>query len=333
MRAVAAIAILTAMPATAQTVAPWSEAVVSVRDVDTASRLFRDAAGWRVTASGAVDRSELDYWRLPPSAGGRYLRICAPQAATGCIRFVRFTGVTQRPVRIAARAWDTGGIYSVMVRSNDVQTLFARAIALGWWAESEPIAFTFGASDLRNVVLQGPDGFQLAVYERKSPLFTAFPTGLISQGFNSMRMVRDERASVGFYRDKLGFAQVFDSDYRDPAPTPNNFSLPHNLTTSVVRRASAMQPVDGETGRVEVMQFVGLTGKDASAFASPPNLGTLSVRYPVAGLAAYRARLTAKGVPIAYEGDRVTISGLGRASIFSVRDPDGALTEFYEVTK
>jgi catechol 2,3-dioxygenase-like lactoylglutathione lyase family enzyme len=217
-----------------------------------------------------------------------------------------------------------------MVRTDNAQALFERALALGWWAESEPIAFTFGESRLRNVVLTGPHGINIAAYERVSPPFTAFPLGSISQAFNSMRMVRDQRASVSFYRDRLGFQVVFDADYRDPAPQASNFSLPHNLTTSIVRRAAALQPLPGETGRVEVMEFVGLDGKDAAAHASPPNLGLLSIRYPVAGLESYRGKLAGHKVAFSHSASRVAIAGLGQVDLFAVRDPDGALTEFFE---
>jgi catechol 2,3-dioxygenase-like lactoylglutathione lyase family enzyme len=317
----------------AQEVRPWTEAVVSVRDLEGASRLFRDVGGWQVTGRGTIDRSELRYWKLGAGVRGAFIRICAPGADTGCIRFVRFDGVPQKPIRLAARPWDTGGIFSVMVRSDNVQALFDRAIASGWWAESEPIGFRFGGSVLKNVVLQGPHGFNLAVYERTSPAFTAFPLGAISQGFNAMRMVKNQRAAVAFYRDKLGFAAVFDSDYRDPTPQPSNFSLPQNLTTSVIRRAAALQPTPGETGRVEVMEFVGLTGRDFSAAAEPPNLGIMSLRYPVRDLAAYRRQLETRGVTIAFAAEGLKVAAIGRASLIGVRDPDGAITEFYEVAR
>lgn len=319
----------TAATGVAPVIKPWTEAVVSVRAPDQAARLFLQAGDWRVSDRGRLSAGERAHWRLPAGAGGSYLKICAPAAATGCIRFVRFTGVAQRPVRLAARAWDTGGIFSVMVRSDNVQALFDTAIGFGWWAESEPIAFAFGGSALKNVVLQGPDGFNLAVYERTSPPFTAFPVGRISQAFNSMRMVRNQRASVAFYR-RLGFKPVFDADHLDPAPQANNFSLPQNLTTSVIRRASALQPVDGETGRVEVMEFVGLAGKDASAYAKAPNLGVLAVRYPVQGLATYRAQLVRDGIAVSEPGE-MKVGGLGKVTTITVVDPDGAQTEFYEV--
>ncbi|HZG46254.1 MAG TPA: VOC family protein [Allosphingosinicella sp.] len=320
-------------PARAQVVAPWTEAVVSVRDLDGAASLLRKVGGWRETHRGRIDRAELRYFRLPRSASGAFLRICAPGSDEGCIRFVRFDGVPQRPVRLAARPWDTGGIFSLMMRSDNVQSVFDRAIALGWWAESEPIAFAFAGSQLRNVVLTGPHGINIALYERSSPPFTAFPLGPISRSFNSMRMVRDQRAAAAFYRGKLGYNIVFETDFLDPQPQSSNFSLPRNLTTSIVRRAAALHPTSGETGRVEVMQFVGFEGRDLSRHASPPNLGILSLRHPVSNLQAYRAQLRARGVVIAYEATAVRISGVGSADLIAVRDPDGNLTEFYQARR
>ena len=311
-------------------VAPWSEAVVSVAALEPATALFRHAGGWRLVRSGPVDGSELSYWRLAADAEGRFELWCAPQADTGCIRFVAFGNVEQEPIRPAARAWDTGGIYSIMVRSEDVPALYAKALELGWWAESPPIRFQFGSSDLRNVVLTGPHGIHIAAYERIAPDFTAFPVGRISQGFNAMRMVRDREAARDFYRDRLGFDILFDSASEPSEPAFSNLSIPYNLTTRIKRAAAALQPIAGETGRVEVMQIEGFTGRDHSERANPPNLGILSVRYPVRDLAAYRAMLEAKGVAIAYDASDVAIQGIGTVDIVAVRDPDGNLTEFYD---
>jgi catechol 2,3-dioxygenase-like lactoylglutathione lyase family enzyme len=327
--ALAATALLAA-PVQAQQVSPWTEAVVSVSDIADATKLFREVGGWTVTHKGKVERAELDYWKLPRSASGSFERLCAPATNTGCIRFVSFKGVEQRPIRLAARAWDTGGIYSIMVRSDNVPALFDAAIKLGWWAESEPIRFTFGQSDLRNVVLTGPHGINLAVYERISPPFEAFPVGRISQAFNSMRMVKSRVNARDFYQQQLGFQILFDSANEPNEPARSNFGIPLNYTPSVKRAAAALQPVPGETGRVEVMQIDGFTGGDVSDHALPPNLGILSVRYPVSDLAAYRTSLDLRGVSIRYEAKGVTIAGIGRADLMAVRDFDGNITEFYE---
>jgi len=313
-------------------VAPWSEAVVSVSDLNASSQWLLEHGNWRITSEGELARAELDYWRLPASISGSYRRICAAQAETGCIRYIRFDGVEdQRTIRPAARPWDTGGIFSIMLRSENVQKAFDAALGMGWWAESLPYRFSFGGSDLVNVVIRGPHGVNYALYERESPPFEAFPVGPLSQAFNTMRMVKHQPTSLAFYRDRLGFDVLFDAPFTDPEPRSNNFSVPANLATTLTRRAAVAQPLlPAETGRVEVMQFEGFDGRDFSASASPPNLGILSVRYPVGRLSAYRQDLAAKGIEASYSATEVSIDGLGTTTIFAIRDPDGNLTEFYD---
>lgn len=312
-------------------VGPWTEAVVSVRDLVASSAWLIEDGGWRVVREGTVAPEEIAYWKLPASITGEFRLVCAEQVQTGCIRFVRFDGAQeQRPIRRAARPWDTGGIFSIMLRSEDTTALFEAAIARGWWAESEPYRFGFGGSELVNVVIQGPHGVNYALYQRENPPFAEFPVGRLSQAFNTMRMVRDQPASLAWYRDILGFETLFDAPFTDPEPRPNNFSVPPNLATSLVRQAAVAQPVmPAETGRIEVMQFVGFAGRDFAAHAAPPNLGIISVRYPVRAFDAYLASLAAKGLTPAHAGKSVTVSGLGKVDLAAVRDPDGNLTEFY----
>ena len=312
-------------------VAPWSEVVVSVADLDASAAWLVEDGGWREVARGELARAELAYWHLPETVSGAFLKICAPAARTGCIRYVRFDNAEgQRPIRLAARPWDTGGIFSIMLRSENVQAMFDAAIARGWWAESPPYAFSFGGSDLVNVVIRGPHGVNYALYQRAAPPFDGFPVGRLSQAFNTMRMVRDQPAALAFFRDRLGFGVLFDAPFTDPEPRPNNFSVPANLATTLVRRAAVAQPVlPGEDGRVEVMQFEGFAGRDLTAHAAPPNWGIISVRYPVDRLDEYHALLTANGVEPVYAAVAVPVGELGTVDLVAVRDPDGSLTEFY----
>ena len=126
-------------PSAAETygIAPWSEVVVSVTDLSKSSDWLVRDGGWRVVSVGAIDPGEIAYWGLPENVSGAFRKICAPKATTGCIRYVRFDGVKeQKPIRPAARPWDTGGIFSIMLRSDDTQKMYDAAIRRGWWAET-----------------------------------------------------------------------------------------------------------------------------------------------------------------------------------------------------
>jgi catechol 2,3-dioxygenase-like lactoylglutathione lyase family enzyme len=325
----AAAAFVLSSTAHAQPQQGWIEAVVSVREFGPTERLFTELGGWRLTAQGSVHAGEIAYWKLPSTARATFRRLCAPQAKVGCIRLVQFKGIEQQPIRPSARPWDTGGIFSLMVRSDDVNRLYRDALQMGWWAESPPVRFQFGTSDLNNVVLTGPHGINVAAYERISPPFSAFPVGRISQAFNTMRMVRNQPEAKAFF-ERLGFSARFDADFEPLEPSWSNFSIPLNFTPIIRRKAAALQPHDGEWGRVEVMQIVGFEGRDHSELAQAPNLGILSVRYPVQNLAGYRATLSKRGITSFYSAAGVPIAGIGTVEIFAVRDQDGSLTEFYE---
>jgi hypothetical protein len=51
----------------------------------------------------------------------------------------------------------------------------------------------------------------------------------------------------------------------------------------------------------------------------------------VRALTEYRAWLVENGVEPALSGRGVPVSGLGSVDLIAVRDPDGSLTEFYDV--
>ena len=167
-----------------------------------------------------------------------------------------------------------------------------------------------------------------------APPFDGFPVGRLSQAFkHHAHWYAISPPPSPSSRDRLGFGVLFDAPFTDPEPRPNNFSVPANLATTLVRRAAVAQPVlPGEDGRVEVMQFEGFSGRDLSGHAAPAQFGGSSrLRYPVARLDAYRALLEANGVAVVQEASAVAVGGLGTLDLVAVRDPDGSVTEFYHV--
>ncbi len=310
---------------------PWQEALVSVSRPAETARFFTEVAGYEVLARPDEHASQMQHWGLADGAGASSILLGKPGTDHGYVRLIRFTGVEQRPIRATARAWDTGGFFSLMVRAKDIDARFSEALALGWSAESDPVRFDFTGLSIRNVVLKGPDGLNIAVYERLAPPLQHWPPfERMTQVFNAMQMVRDKDAAVDFYTRVLGFKVFWQGDYLDPAPTMNNFGLPQNYVTEVPRRTGILYPVPGETGRVEVMQFAGFDGRDLGARAVPPNLGILAVRYPVSDLDARLAAIAAAGWPLAYPASTIELPPYGRVRIAGVRAPDGALISFYQ---
>lgn len=267
----------------------WLEAVAIVASLQRSAAWLAEVAGWRPVWRGPTPRPVLDLWGLPPQARGEEWLMGNPGDTFGRVRLVQLHGAgPQRRIRPATMPWDKGGLFSLMVRTRDLDAAWARHQAMGFDAYSEPYAFTFGGVRLRNIVLRGPDGINLAVYERVEPRLEGWPNlRRLSPPFNSMMMVADrDRAQAFFEGAGLGLRPLAASRFTDPAPGPNNFAIPANLVTSVARSYAILAEPGAETGRVEVMAFEGLAGRDVSAHARPPNLGLVMLRWPVAQLPA-----------------------------------------------
>jgi catechol 2,3-dioxygenase-like lactoylglutathione lyase family enzyme len=309
----------------------WHEAVVSVRDFAPWETFLVEVVGWEVRARGVAPAGAAAHWGLPAETRIEEVLIANPNETRGWVRLVRFEGLAQEIIRGAAQPWDTGGIFSLMVRTQDAAGLYAAASARGWTAYNEPVDFSFGTSRLRNVILRGPDGVALGVYERLSPRIAPWPEGqVLAAPFNAMQIVRDIDAANDFYRNVLGFTQLSGGDYLNDRDEPNNFGLPINYATKIARGYGIYARADRQAGSVELMQFKGFAGRDLAARAQAPNLGILALRYAVADAQAYAALIERRGGRVQRSPGPLAVTPYGPVTLFHVTTPDGVRLEFFE---
>ncbi len=312
----------------------WQEAVVHVANPEPWVSFLTQDAGWRVMSRGRIDASVIAAWNLPTTVTATEILLGNPGDTKGWVRLVTLRGIASQPIRPAAQAWDPGGWFSLMTRSRDASAIYNKAIARGWTAYNSPQEFSFGGVALRNVVIRGPDGVNVAIYERLSPKLEGWETITgISRVFNVMTMVKDFEAERKFFQDGLGFGAWFVGNYEDQTPVATNFGLPVNLSTSTPRRSGILWESQGEDGRVEVMRFVGLEGVDQSARASFANRGIVSIRIPVANLAAWTARARTAGIVVHAAGAPVRLSPYGMVRHAWVQSPNGGIVEAFEVVR
>jgi catechol 2,3-dioxygenase-like lactoylglutathione lyase family enzyme len=151
----------------------------------------------------------------------------------------------------------------------------------------------------------------------------------ISQPFNIMQMVRDREAMRRLAEDVFGFERFwFGPPYVEKTPTPMPLGIPTNLTTSVPYRAGIFYPKPDEFGRLEAIQIDGLKGNDYADRCGAPNLGWLSVSYPVANADAAAAAIVARGQVLDAAVRRLVRRPEGAIDVLRVRTPDGARIEF-----
>lgn len=315
----------------AETGRGWQEAVVSVRAFAPTREFMVEVAGYEVTARGDLDRAWLSAWGLPETASGAYELLASPGKQVGWVRLVRFDGVEQTLIRPGAQVWDQGGLFSLMVRAEDASAVMDAAHARGWSVFNQPQIFDFGGLIIKNVVVRLPDGANLAVYSRVDPPIEGWDDlEGFSYPFNTMAMVHDIEAERVFFEQGLGFSPFWAGDYIDPEEVDTNFALPDNLSDEIPRRTAILQQRPGEDGRIELMEFVGLSGQDFSDRARPPNLGLLGVRLPVEDLDNTLSGLSDLGFEPSAGPAMSALAPYGELRWAAMRSPSGIIVELFE---
>ncbi|MEL6826179.1 MAG: hypothetical protein AAFN91_08030 [Pseudomonadota bacterium] len=317
------------------TSAPWIMATASVSDLDQTARFFQEIGHYETVYRGPLDAAEIDTLSLPEGASGEVLTLKSPGSDAGFVRLIRFDDAGRKvPTRPGARAWDTGCFWSFMVRAYDLQSVYDDAIAMGWGTETPIAPLSFNGSELNIVVFKGPDGLQVQAYERLNrPIPEGFtPFDRLSRPFNIMQMTRDREAVRELMEDVLGFERVwYGPPYTDDAPTLMPLGIPQNLTTSVPYKAGIFTPqTQSLYGRMEYIEIDGLDGFDYADRCQAPNLGWLSVTYPVESVETAKAMIEARGWTIAQDVYTTERPSFGPLDVFSIKAPDGATIEFVE---
>lgn len=314
---------------------PWLMATASVSNLDQTARFFREIGGYETVYRGPLDPEEVKALGLKEGASGDVMTLRAPNSDAGYVRLIRFDNAGRKvPTRPGARAWDTGCFWSFMVRANDLEVIYDDAVAMGWGTETPIAPLSFNGSELNIVVFKGPDGLQVQAYERLNrPIpegFTAFDR--LSRPFNIMQMTRDREAVRDLMEDVLGFERVwYGPPYTDEQPTLMPLGIPQNLTTSIPYKAGIFTPQTQTLyGRMEYIEIEGLDGFDYADRCRAPNLGWLSVTYPVESVDTAKEMIEARGWAIEQEIYANQRPSIGTLNTFSIRAPDGALIEFVE---
>ena len=323
------------MPAPTCNSPGFSEAVVSVSNLDTWISFFEDVFQWKVAHRGLVGMGIHELWRLPPSAEVEDVLVRDPDALTelGAIRLVKFHGVEQQVARPNAYAWDTGGFFDLHVQVRNLHSLIADMQARGWIGYTQPQRIEVSGVVLDEVLIRGPDGMAFALIERVSPPFQVVEGyRRASPAWNAPQMVSNFTAAYQFYADGLGFKPIIETEMAPPADGENLYGLPLSVARQTKTQLAFFHPTGerGAVGSVDLLHLDGLEGRRHDTTTQPPNLGLVVIRYPVSGLQHYADAITSTGVAIKAGPVDVELTGLGATRAFAVHSPEGARLEFYE---
>ena len=315
----------------------WQEAVCIVHDLEFWRPVADHTLGWDEIHAGPVDPSALAHWGQSEHISGTEAVFQCGEEPQGLVRFVQLSGAAQDRVRAGAMPWDTGGIFSLMTRSRDLTGLATNLMNHGFTAMTDPTRFEYGGRVLINIIMRGPDGICFGVYERADPPLEGWShIKQMSQPFNAMQIVGDRDATYQFHHDVLGMEAYVHDDIKNPAPKQSNFGIPFNLTDQMTTKAAIMHPHgnqdadERQNGRLELIEWDGLDGRDLADRALPPNLGIMALRFPVSDLEATCTSIIDGGGTLFTQMHDVVLPPFGTVKLASVRTPDGVIYEFFE---
>jgi len=290
--------------------AGWAEAVLRLRDPQAFADFAQRVGGWRV--EGPID----DEWWIRDQESG-----------VGAIRVLRAPREIDPPKPFSP--WDTGGLFSLMTRSNNTDGVYHSALESGWTALNAPVSLDFGGVKLANVVLRGPDALHIAVYERLQPrLPEAIDLQKLRRPFNSMQVVRDLAAARTFYIDTLGFEIIAEGRFKAPPGTPSNFGIPESLAAGSALDYLIVGPSAKGPTQIEVVSFAGLTGR-ARSVTETSQLGLIALRFPVRSLTRVVSRLERERYP--HQSTVRAMPPFGVVRMVRIRSPEAAQLEFFEL--
>lgn len=336
LMATPAYAICTVDDISSAGVSGFQEAVISVADLDAANETWQTVGGYEAICDGPVEPGLAAFWGLPDDTPMHQVVLRKGEGNRGLLRLVKIYGLEQVQIRSSGMPWDHGGFFDLYVYVDDVDTVFEQLRARGWQGYNDPVHYTLQDFDIDEAIARGPNGESLVLMQRNAPPYDKAAAGSESGmgwPFNTALIVSDYEANLRFFGDVLAWTVHLSGKSTTPPPGFNPTGIPANLASSSARRFAAFAPhYSDRNGSIQILQAEGLTGRDFSDRAEPPNLGILTMRVPLPNLKALNdvVRLAdAKRYPIHMSMTDLNLPPYGLVKILAYKAPNGARIEFF----
>ena len=312
----------------------FSEIVISVEEISWLRDALTKVAGWSALDLPDAPLEQHTAWHVPPECTRiEQCLLTAENDSTGHLRLVKFHGTSGAVMRSSQRTWDVGGIFDVDVYVNDVDRIYRELQRAGWTAFGEPVDYSWGGFEVRQSLALTPDGIAFGMLQPYGKVLIDLPKyAHMSRAFNSAQIVEDFDQSLAFYTETLGWKTLVNSVVKDTEePGRDVMGIPMPLAKTVERRVAIVHPDGTNEGSAEIIEMREIQGKHFGKRCVAPNTGYLAARFPVADLEKYAGDLRQRKVEFYSELSEILIEPYGIAKCFSVRTPDGAILEFFEI--
>lgn len=341
MSTASAHAICTVEDVSSAGVTGFQEAVISVADLDAANETWQTVGGYEMICDGPVEPGVngdglAAFWGLPEDTPMHQVVLRKGEGNRGLLRLVKIYGQEQVQIRSSGMPWDHGGFFDLYVYVDDVDTVFAQLRDRGWQGYNDTVHYTLQGFDINEVIARGPNGEALVLMQRNAPPYDKKMMGAesgMSWPFNTALIVSDYEANLRFFGDVLAWTVHLSGLSTTPPPGFNPTGIPANLAMENGRRFAAFaNSRTDRNGSIQILKAQGLTGRDFTDRAEPPNLGILTMRVPLPNMKALNevvALAEAKRYPIHMPMTDLNLPPYGPVKILAYKAPNGARIEFF----
>jgi catechol 2,3-dioxygenase-like lactoylglutathione lyase family enzyme len=283
----------------------YAYAVVSVADMAQALALWSTRFGMQVVVRReGRDPALAAFWGLGPDDIIDQALLLTPGMAQGGVHLVRFR--LPGPAARAGAAPTDLVPKSIDIAVRDLPARHAELSAAGYRFRSPIGRFESGGVVVHEVHLPGPDDVNLVLLEQEGKPEPVSPEGY-GVAPQIVAISPDNRLDKGFLERVLGLEQT--SHHRFAGPEiERTIGLPSGAGLDI--------RIFGDPGygfgRLEIVQYEGVTGTDRYPRARAPARGLLSVTFFVPDIDAVLARAAALPAPVVDHGPCDTIFGVAR---------------------
>jgi catechol 2,3-dioxygenase-like lactoylglutathione lyase family enzyme len=303
----------------------FSHVTIGVASLARAVSFWQDNFGFepQIEAKGP-DPALATLWGIDPDRVSRQAILATPtgsgcQATAGKMHLVEFRN-PMPAVREGATAFDLLP-KNLDLYTTDMPARFAELEAAGHRFRTRWAEMPAGEHLFREVQMPAHDAINVVLIEAIGP---GYDTPLSPKGYAGIgplvTIVPGIDAETVFWRDVLGMTTTLELELAGPV-IERTVGLPQGAAL----RLCVFGDLDEPLGRIEIIEYQQVRGRNLYPQAKPPATGILHVNYQVRDLEPLRARLRAATITFREHGTLSLLFGSG--PILSFHSPAGFKVE------
>lgn len=299
-----------------------------VADLEASLGFYRDVLGLSLQVRERMDAEAADaLWGVSLDAPETAI-VGRPGVDTGMIRLVAYDSPGERMADYATAPWDIR-FFDVCIGVSEMDRALHLAAEAGFRPDTGPVEYQveqLPGVTLTEALVSDPDGSKVALIQTRiagrevdpaSPMFTEVAT--------ATQVVADADHTIRLYRDGLGMEAYADM-WLTGATFEELIGIPHGARF----RLSLLRSGTSTSGKIEILNYPTLTGRDFGTISAPPRTGLFGQTFLVGDVKATYGRMIVLGAQPMCEPTPLRLPLLGARLGASVRNTNGLIIELVQ---